>query len=81
MQEKDTILDKISRVITKVGTAMMMNLMFLVACLPIVTIGQAWCALFSALRYQIRGESWWNGLRAFDRVGVAIVTFSVLSIS
>lgn len=63
MQEKDTILDKISRVITKVGTAMMMNLMFLVACLPIVTIGQAWCALFSALRYQIRGESWWNGFK------------------
>ena len=63
MQEKETILDKLSRVISKVGTAMMMNLMFLVACLPIVTIGQAWCALFSALRYQIRGESWWNGFK------------------
>lgn len=63
MQEKETFIDKIGRIITKVGTAMMMNLMFLLCCLPVVTMGQAWSALFSALRYQIRGESWWNGFK------------------
>ena len=63
MHEKPTILDKIINVISKVGTAIMINLMFLISCLPIVTIGSAWCALLSALRYQIRGDSWWDGFK------------------
>lgn len=41
----------------------MMNLMFLVACIPVVTIGQAWCGLLSALRYQIRGDRWFDGFK------------------
>ena len=61
--EKETIIEKIGRIITKVGTYLMMNLMFLAACLPVVTIGQAWCALMSAVRYQIRGDSWWDGFK------------------
>lgn len=45
------------------GTAVLMNLLFLVSCLPIVTIGQAWCGLTSAIRYNIRGDSWWEGYK------------------
>ena len=61
--EKETLIDKIGRILSKVGTAVMMNLMFLVACIPVVTIGQAWCGLMSAVRYQIRGDSWWHGFK------------------
>lgn len=63
MHEQETLIDKIGRILTKVGTAVMMNLMFLICCLPVVTIGQAWCALMSAVRYQIRGDSWWDGFK------------------
>lgn len=63
MEEKDTIITKLGRLITKIGNALMMNLLFLVCCIPVVTAGQAWCALLSAVRYQIRGDSWWNGFK------------------
>lgn len=63
MQEKETIIDKLGRLISKVGTAVMMNLLFLVSCIPVVTAGQAWCALLSAVRFQIRGDSWWDGFK------------------
>lgn len=63
MEEKDTIITKLGRLITKLGNALMMNLLFLVCCIPVVTAGQAWCALLSAVRYQIRGDSWWNGFK------------------
>lgn len=78
MQEKETIIDKIGKVLSKVGTVVLMNLVFLVCCIPVVTIGQAWCALLSAIRYQIRGDSWWDGFKfgfktRFLRVTVAWV--------
>lgn len=63
MQEKETFMDKLGKVITMAGTAILMNLLFLVACLPIVTIGQAWCGLLSAIRYNIRGDSWFEGFK------------------
>lgn len=63
MKEKRTFLDKVNDVITKVGTVIMMNLLFLAACIPVVTIGQAWCGLLSALRYQIRGDKWLDGFK------------------
>ena len=63
MREKETLIDKLGRIISKVGTAIMMNLLFIICCLPVVTIGQAWCALMSAVRYQIRGDSWWDGFK------------------
>ena len=63
LQEKETLIEKIGKILTKVGTAVMMNLLFLVCSLPIVTMGQAWCGLMSALRYQIRGDSWWDGFK------------------
>lgn len=46
------------------GNAVMMNLFFLAACLPVVTIGAAWNGLFSAIRYNVRGEKWFSGFKA-----------------
>lgn len=63
MYDKDSLTGKIFRFLNKLGTAILINLVFLVSCLPIVTIGQAWCALMSAVRYIIRGESWWEGYK------------------
>ncbi len=63
MKEQETILDKINKVLSIAGTTILMNLLFLVSCLPIVTMGQAWCALLTAIRYSIRGDSWWHGFK------------------
>lgn len=62
--EKKTFLDKLFHVITIAGTAILMNLLFLVSCLPVVTIGQAWCGLVGAIRYNIRGDKWFEGFKA-----------------
>ena len=64
MHEKETILDKIGRVISVAGNGVLMNLLFLVSCIPVVTIGQAWSALLTAVRYQIRGDRWFDGFKA-----------------
>ena len=64
MNEQSTTMEKFSKVITLAGSAILMNLLFLIACLPIVTIGQAWAGLASALRYQIRGDKWIAGFKA-----------------
>ena len=50
MKEKQNWTDKLSNAITLAGTAILMNLTFLVASLPLVTIGPAWCGLMSAIR-------------------------------
>ncbi len=63
MPEKETILDKLGKVITKIGIAFMTNALFILCCIPVVTIGQAWCALLTSVRYQIRGDSWWDGFK------------------
>ncbi len=63
VNEPVTILDKLNKIINIAGKAILMNLLFLVSCLPIVTIGQAWCALISAVRYDIRGDSWFDGFK------------------
>ena len=63
MKEKETIIDKLGRIISKIAAAVAMNFMFLIACIPIVTVGAAFSALFSAVRFQIRKESWWNGFK------------------
>ena len=63
MNEQPTILDKISKAITIAGNSVLMNLLFLVCCIPVVTIGQAWCGLLSAVRYNIRGERWITGFK------------------
>lgn len=61
MKEKKTVLEKLLGALNLVGNAILMNLLFLVSCIPVVTIGQAWCALFSAVRYNIRGDKWFDG--------------------
>ena len=43
------------------GTAIMVNLAFLICCIPVVTIGPAFCGMYSALRYMVRGDGWFNG--------------------
>ena len=63
MNKNETMLDKINKVLTIAGTTILMNLIFLVSCLPIVTMGQAWCALLTGIRYSIRGDSWWHGFK------------------
>lgn len=64
MYEKPTILDKISKVISIAGNAVLMNLCFILCSLPIVTMGQAWNGLLSAVRYNIRGDKWQDGFKA-----------------
>ena len=64
MYEKETILDKLGRLISVAGNGILMNLLFLVSCIPVVTIGQAWSALLTAIRYQIRGDRWFDGYKA-----------------
>ena len=61
MYEKPTILDKLTKVISIAGNAVLMNLLFLLCSLPIVTMGQAWNALLTAVRYNIRGDKWQHG--------------------
>lgn len=38
------------------GTAIMLNLLFLLMCIPVVTIGPAFSGLYSGVRYMIRGD-------------------------
>ncbi len=45
------------------GTAIMINLAFLICCIPVVTIGPAVCGMYSALRYVVRGDGWFNGFK------------------
>lgn len=45
------------------GTAIIINVAFLLCCIPVVTIGPATCGLYSALRYVVRGDGWFNGFR------------------
>lgn len=63
MEEKTTVMEKLGNVINIAANAVMMNVMFLVACLPVVTIGPAWNALFYAIRYNIKGERWFEGFK------------------
>lgn len=63
MKEKETPMEKLGRIINIAANAVMMNVMFLVACIPLVTIGAAWNGLFSAIRYNIRGEKWFDGFK------------------
>ena len=46
------------------SNAVMVNALFLLCCIPVVTIGQAWSGLFSAIRYAIRGDGWFAGFKA-----------------
>lgn len=45
------------------GTAIIINVAFLLCCLPVVTIGPAVCGMYSSLRYVVRGDGWFNGFK------------------
>jgi len=57
-------MEKFRNFIYMVGNAITLNLLFIAACLPVVTIGPAWCGLYSAIRYEIRGDKWFAGFKA-----------------
>lgn len=63
MNEKKSSLSKLMAVLNFAGAIILMSLLFLVSCLPIVTIGQAWCALLTAVRYMIRKDDWFDGFK------------------
>jgi len=63
MDKKKNFGDKLRNILEKLGTMVLMNLMFLIAALPIVTIGPAWNALLTAVRYNIRGDKWMAGFK------------------
>lgn len=63
MSEKKTSLSKLMAVLNFAGSIILMSLLFLVSCLPVVTIGQAWCALLSGVRYMIRKDDWFDGFK------------------
>ena len=60
---KQETASKLWKVINYVGNAIALNLLFLVACLPVVTIGPAICGLYSAIRFTIRGDGWFSGFK------------------
>ena len=61
---------KLLNLINKIGTFILMNMMFLIGCLPIVTIGASWSGLYSAVRFTIRGESWFAGYKEGFKTGL-----------
>jgi len=63
VKEKKNWTEKLSHAVTLAGTSILMNLMFIVASIPIVTIGPAWCGLMTSIRYNIRGDGWFAGFR------------------
>lgn len=74
---------KVMKFVNLAGTAVMLNLLFLVACLPVVTIGPALCGLYSGVRYMIREEGavrgFWEGFKTrFLRMSVAGVIFAAI---
>lgn len=72
---------KVMKIVNLAGTAVMLNLLFLLACVPVVTIGPALCGLFSGVRYMIRGEGpvrgFWEGFKTkFIRMTVTGLIFT-----
>ncbi len=55
--------NKLMSVINVIGEAILMNLAFLICCIPVVTIGQAWCGIYAAVAYRTRGEKWFTGFK------------------
>ena len=74
---------KVLKVVNFAGTAIMLNLLFLLACIPVVTIGPALSGLYSGVRYMIRGDGavqgFWDGFRThFVRMMIAGVIFTAI---
>lgn len=72
---------KVLKFVNMAGTAAMLNLLFLLACIPVVTIGPALCGLYSGVRYMIRGDGpvqgFWEGFKTnFLRMMVTGIVFT-----
>ena len=87
--EKKTIADtKFWKFVNLAGNAIGLNLIFLVCCLPVVTIGPALCGLYSGVRYLIREDGWWGGFwKGFTThwlrsaiLGVLVVAFQAYTL-
>ena len=51
------------KIIGVAGNSIWMNLTFLICCLPVITIGSAFSAMYTGIRYFIRGDSWIEGFK------------------
>ena len=74
---------RVMKFVNFAGTAIMLNLLFLLACIPVVTIGPALSGLYSGVRYMIRGDGaaqgFWAGFRThFVRMMIAGVIFTAI---
>lgn len=72
---------KVMKIVNLAGTAVMLNLLFLLACVPVITIGPALCGLFSGVRYMIRGDGpvkgFWKGFTTrFVRMMIVGLVFT-----
>ena len=63
MDKKKNPLQKLMSIVNYVGSVIAMNLAFLACCIPVVTMGKAWNALLTGVRYMIRKEDWWDGFK------------------
>jgi len=63
VQKKDFRDSKFWQLWTMAGNGIMVNLMYLICSIPIVTMGPSWCGLFSAMRFAIRGDGWAAGFK------------------
>lgn len=74
---------KVMKYVNLAGTAVMLNLLFLLACVPVVTIGPALSGLYSGVRHMIRGDGaargFWEGFKThFVRMMAAGVVFTAI---
>ncbi len=74
---------KVMKYVNLAGTVAMLNLLFLLACVPVVTIGPALCGLYSGVRYMIRGNGavrgFWEGFKTnFLRMMITGLIFTAI---
>lgn len=69
---------KLMDLINRIGTGILINLMFLIGCIPIVTIGASWCGLYSAVRYMVRGDGWFSGYKEGFKTNFIRTTFATV---
>ncbi len=76
---------KVMKYVNLAGTAVMLNLLFLLACVPVVTIGPALCGLYSGVRYMIRDDGpvrgFWEGFKTnFLRMTITGIVFTAIMV-
>ena len=69
------------KIVNFAGTTIMLNFIFLLACIPVVTIGPALSGLYSGVRYMVRGDGpirgFWEGFRThFLRMMISGIVFT-----